>query len=74
MRYPIWHVELNMKLGKEKTKFSAKVNLGDDVRTVLTNMRDVRENTIAEINNAYEAILVSAAKDMADRKQKKVKK
>jgi hypothetical protein len=74
MRYPIWSVELNMKLGKEKTKFSAKVNLGDDVRTVLTNMRDVRENTISEINDAYEAILVSAAKDMAARKQKKIKK
>lgn len=74
MRYPHWKIDITMKLGKEKSKFSSEVSLGDDVRTVLMNMREARENAVNAINEAYESILVSAAKDMASRKVKKSRK
>lgn len=74
MRFPHWKIDITMKLGKEKSKFSSDVSLGDDVRTVLMNMREARENAISAINEAYESILVSAAKEMAARKTKNSRK
>jgi hypothetical protein len=74
MRHPTWTVEVKMTLGSETAKFSRKVSLGDDVRTVLRNMADTRNSAVGMINEAYEAILVSASKDMAARTAKRSKK
>lgn len=74
MRFPHWKIDITMQLGKEKSKFSSDVSLGDDVRTVLMNMREARENAVNAITEAYESILVSAAKEMAARKVKKSRK
>jgi hypothetical protein len=74
MRHPTWSVEVNMKLGTETAKFARKVSLGDDVRTVLRNMADTRNAAVSVINEAYEAILVSASKDMAARTVKRAEK
>lgn len=71
MRFPHWKIDITMKLGKEKSKFSSDVSLGDDVRTVLMNMREARENAVNAITEAYESILVSSAKAMAIRRRKK---
>ena len=74
MRHPTWSVEVKMKLGSETAKFARKVSLGDDVRTVLRNMADTRNSAVGIINEAYEAILVSASKDMAARTVKRAEK
>jgi hypothetical protein len=63
-----------MKLGTESSTFSRKVSLGDDVRTVLRNMADTRNSAVAAINEAYEAILVSASQEMSQRLPKKALK
>ena len=74
MRRPTWMVEVKMKLGAETAKFSRKVSLGDDVRTVLRNMADTRNSAVGVINEAYEAILVSASSEMSTRLPKKALK
>jgi len=74
MRHPTWSVEVKMKLGAESSTFVRKVSLGDDVRTVLRNMADTRNSAVSVINEAYEAILVSASKDMAARPVKRARK
>lgn len=74
MKYPTWSVEVKMKLGTESSKFTGKVSLGDDVRTVLRNMADTRNSAVSVINEAYEAILVSASQEMSKRLPKKALK
>jgi hypothetical protein len=74
MRYPTWSVEIKMKLGTESSKFAGKVSLGDDVRTVLRNMADTRNSAVSVINDAYEAIIVSASQEMSKRIPRKARK
>ncbi len=74
MRHPTWTVEVKMKLGKETSKFSGKVSLGDDVRTVLRNMAETRSLAVGAINDAYESIIVSSSSEMSKRLPKKSRK
>lgn len=74
MKYPTWSVEVKMKLGAESSTFSRKVSLEDDVRTVLRNMADTRNSAVAAINEAYEAIIVSASQEMSKRLPRKARK
>ena len=63
----IWSVSVEMSLGNEKTEFHRTVNLDEDVRTVLSEMLEVKTQAQDTICAAYDSILATSAQDMSKR-------
>ena len=63
----IWSVAVQMRLGNETTYFHRTVNLDDDVRSVLSNMLEVKTEAQDTICSAYDSILATSALEMSKR-------